>query len=69
MRFYNLPNDYAALYANEKKSAEDIVKRMEMLAIQYKDNEFMAELNKAFPTLVQKSTIDLTQQVPNQIFR
>lgn len=69
LRFYNLPNDYAALYANEKKSAEDIVKRMEMLAIQYKDNEFMTELNKAFPSLVQKSTVDLTQQVPNQIFR
>ena len=70
LRFYNLPNnEYAALYANEKKSAEDLVRRMEMLAIQYKDNEFMVDLNKNFPALVQKSSIDPNQQAPMQLFR
>jgi hypothetical protein len=69
LRFYNLPNnDFAALYAGEKKSAEEMVKRMEMLAIMYKDEEFKKQLNKEFPALVQSASID-NQQVPMQVFR
>ncbi len=70
LRFYNLPNnDFAALYSNEKKSAEELVKRMDMLAIMYKDEAFKKELNTAFPILVQNSTLDPTQEVPMQVFR
>jgi hypothetical protein len=71
LRFYNLPdNDFAALYGGEKKSAEELVKRMEMLSIMYKDAEFKKELNTAFPNLVQTATLDeLPTQVPQQIFR
>ena len=69
IRFYNLPNDFAALYSNEKKSAEELVKRMDMLAIMYKDEEFKKQLYDAFPGLVQTSTLDPTQPVPMQVFR
>ncbi len=70
LRFYNLPNnDFAALYANDKKSAEDLVKRMDMLAVMYKDESFKKELYAAFPGLVQSANIDPTQQVPMQVFR
>ena len=70
MRFYNLPNnDFAALYSNEKKTAEELVKRMEMLSIMYKDAEFKKQLNAAFPALVATATLDAQQQVPQQIFR
>lgn len=69
LRFYNLPNDFAALYSNEKKSAEELVKRMEMLSIMYKDAEFKKQLYDAFPGLVQTSTLDPTQPVPMQVFR
>ncbi len=70
LRFYNLPNDdFAALYSNEKKSAEELVKRMEMLSIMYKDAEFKKQLNAAFPTLVATATLDAQQQVPQQTFR
>lgn len=70
LRFYNLPNDdFAALYGNEKKSAEELVKRMDMLAMLYKDESFKKELYDAFPGLVQSSAIDPAQQVPMQIFR
>ncbi len=31
---------FAALYGSEKKTAEDLIKRMEMLAIMYKDAGF-----------------------------
>lgn len=70
LRFYNLPNnDFAALYANEKKSAEELVKRMDMLAMMYKDEEFKKLLNKEFPALVPSAMLDPVQQVPAQIFR
>jgi hypothetical protein len=75
LRFYNLPNDFAALYSNEKKSAEELVKRMDMLAMMYKDAEFKKELyeafgkNKDFPPIVQTATLDPAQQVPMQVFR
>jgi hypothetical protein len=69
LRFYNLPNDFAALYSNEKKSAEELVKRMDMLAMIYKDAEFKKQLFDAFPGLVQTATLDQTQQVPMQVFR
>ena len=71
LRFYNLPdNDFAALYGGEKKSAEELIKRMEMLSIMYKDADFKKELNGAFPTLVLTATLDeLPTQVPQQIFR
>jgi len=70
LRFYNLPNnDFAALYSNEKKTAEELVKRMEMLSIMYKDAEFKKQLNAAFPALVATATLDAQQQVPQQIFR
>lgn len=69
LRFYNLPNDFAALYSNEKKSAEELVKRMEMLSIMYKDAEFKKQLNEAFPAIVQSASLDPTQQVPMQVFR
>jgi hypothetical protein len=69
MRFYNLNNDFAAMYANDKKTAEDLIKRMEMLAIMYKDADFKRELNTAFPTYIQSANLDVNQQVPQQIFR
>lgn len=70
LRFYNLPNDdFAALYVNDKKSAEEMVKRMEMLAIMYKDADFKKQLNQAFPTLVTSATLDPNQQAPMQVFR
>lgn len=70
LRFYNLPNnDFAKLYESDKKSAEELVKRMEMLAILYKDEAFLKELNKDFPVLVQNTNLDVNQKVPMQIFR
>ncbi|MDB5228731.1 MAG: rane protein [Bacteroidota bacterium] len=67
LRFYNIPNDdFAALYGGEKKSAEEMVKRMEMLAIMYKDEEFLKQLNTAFPSLVQSASIDKNMQLPMQ---
>lgn len=70
IRFYNLPNDdFAALFSNEKKSAEELVKRMDMLAIMYKDATFKKQLHDAFPALVPTATLDASQQVPQQIFR
>jgi len=69
LRFYNLQTDFAALYASEKKSAEELVKRMDMLSIMYKDEAFKKQLNAEFPTLVQSGSLDPTQQVPMQVFR
>lgn len=68
MRFYNLNNDFAALYGSDK-TAEDLIKRMEMLAIMYKDADFKRELKSNFPTYVQSANLDVNQQVPQQIFR
>ena len=70
LRFYNLPNnDFALLYANEKKSAEELVKRMEMIAVNNKDEAFMKQLNVAFPTIVQSASIQPNATAPQQIFR
>lgn len=69
IRFYNLPSNFAALYSNEKKSAEELVKRMDMLALVYKDAAFKKQLNEAFPALVPSGTLDTTQSAPMQIFR
>ena len=70
LRFYNLPNNkFAELYNGEKKSAEDMVKRMEMMAIMYKDAEFKKQLNEAFPALVQSASIEMNQQSPMQMFK
>jgi hypothetical protein len=69
IRFYNLPNTYAQRYASEKKSAEEYVKRMEYLAINYKDEAFLQQLNQAFPTLVQNAMITPESSAPMQIFR
>lgn len=70
LRFYNIPNDdFAALYSNEKKSAEELVKRMDMLAMMYKDAAFKKQLYDAFPGLVQSASLDPAQQVPMQVFR
>ncbi|HNA39473.1 MAG TPA: hypothetical protein PLR84_08190, partial [Chitinophagales bacterium] len=70
LRFYNLPNnDFAALYANEKKSAEELVKRMDILALMYKDATFKKQLNEAFPILIPTAALDTTQQIPMQLFR
>ena len=71
LRFYNLPNnDFAALYAGEKKSAEELVGRMDMLAMLYKDAAFKKELHEAFPALIPSGTLDeLPTQIPQQIFR
>ena len=70
LRFYNLPNNkFAELYNGEKKSAEDMVKRMEMMAIMYKDAEFKKQLNEAFPALVQSASIEMNQASPLQMFK
>lgn len=69
IRFYNLPNDFAALYSREKKSSEELVKRMEYMAIMYKDETFRKQLIDAFPTLVQTSTVDSNSLLPAQIFK
>ncbi|MCB9033039.1 MAG: DUF2723 domain-containing protein [Chitinophagales bacterium] len=71
LRFYNLDNDYARRYveAGDKKTAEDLVKRMEYLAIQYKDEDFMKQLHDNFPQIVQSASIDPQAVAPQQIFR
>ena len=69
LRFYNMPTEFAALYSNEKKSAEELVKRMDMLAVMYKDAAFKKQLYDAFPGLVQSASLDPSQQVPMQVFR
>jgi hypothetical protein len=70
LRFYNLPNNkFSELYSGEKKSAEDMVKRMEMMAIMYKDADFKKQLNSEFPLLVQSASLDMNQQAPIPIFR
>jgi hypothetical protein len=69
LRFYNSGSTSALRYTEEKKTAEDLVKRMEYIATNYKDNEFMAELNKNFPTLVQSNSVDINAVAPQQIFR
>jgi Protein of unknown function (DUF2723) len=69
LRFYNLPNSFAARYANEKKSAEEFVKRMEYLAISYQDAALMKQLHEAFPALVQSAVITPESQAPMQVFR
>jgi hypothetical protein len=69
LRFYNLNNDFAARFASEKKSAEEMVKRLEILTMMYKDEDFKKQLNKDFPALVQTASLDSNQQVPMQIFR
>lgn len=69
IRFYNLPNDFAALYGGEKKSAEDLVKRLDMLAAMYKDENLKKQLHDNFPAIITSATIDVNQQVPMQVFR
>jgi len=68
MKFYNSNSTGAQKYAEEKKTAEDLVKRLEYIAINYKDDQFMAELNKNFPLIVQSSTVSQDQVAPQQIF-
>ncbi len=70
LRFYSLPNNsYAERYADEKKSAEEMIQRMEYIAINYKDNDFMKQLNQTFPNYVQSATIETNMVAPQQIFR
>ncbi|HRB92715.1 MAG TPA: hypothetical protein PLT17_04865, partial [Chitinophagales bacterium] len=69
MRFYNLPNDFAALYSREKKTAEDLVKRMDIMAIMYKDATFKQQLYQDFPSLVTSSSLETTPQLPTEIFK
>ena len=69
MRFYDLPNTFAARFANEKKSAEEFVKRLEYLAIFYKDDAFMKQLHDNFPALVQNASIIPEANAPMQVFR
>lgn len=70
LRFYTLPNNsYAERYEEEMKSAADYVKRMEYLAINYKDADFLKDLNKNFPTIVTSAELDPSKTAPTQIFR
>ncbi|MEZ5026171.1 MAG: DUF2723 domain-containing protein [Chitinophagales bacterium] len=67
MRFYNLPNDFAALYARDKKSAEEIVQRLDYIAILNKDANLKKQLHDDFPTLVVSASVDSLPQMPTQV--
>lgn len=69
LRFYNLPNTFAQRYANEKKTAEELVQRLQYLAVTFKDNALMKQVYDAFPGLVQSSSIAPDAEAPLQVFR
>jgi hypothetical protein len=70
LRFYNLPNNrFAAKFGSEKRSAEELVKRLEMVAVMNKDEALLKQLFNAFPGLVTTGSLAPQQANPVSVFR
>ncbi|HQD13665.1 MAG TPA: hypothetical protein PLW43_12015, partial [Chitinophagales bacterium] len=64
LRFYNLPNNrFAAKFGSEKRSAEELVKRLEMVAVMNKDEALLKQLFNAFPGLVTTGSLAPQRQI------
>lgn len=70
LRFYNLPNNrFAAKFGSEKRSAEELVKRLEMVAVMNKDEALLKQLFNAFPGLVTTGSLAPQQANPVSVFQ
>lgn len=51
-RFFNMQTTYAKYFGSEMQTAMDIIKRLEMVAKVYKDDNLLNNLQEKFPTVV-----------------